>query len=204
MNILLVDDHPMFRLGVTRYLGGVPGMRVVGEADDGIGALNLARTVPWDAMVLDLSLPNLSGLEVLRRLREAGATGWRVVMSHYPVDPYAARAIAEGASAYVWKGSDPADLVAALNAVSRGNVWVDGAVERSAATATRAAHEMLTPREYQVFMALVQGRSNTETAAELNLSPSTVSNYVAGIKEKLNVSSRAAILAYAQRAGLLG
>lgn len=204
MNILLVDDHPMFRLGVARYLGGVAGMRIVGETDDGIGALKLARELSWDAMVLDLSLPNLSGLEVLRRLREAGATGRRVVMSHYPVDPYAARAIAEGASAYVWKGSDPADLVAALHAVSQGNVWVDGAVQRSAGSSARAAHEHLTPREYQVLLALLQGRSTTETAAELNLSPSTVSNHVASIKEKLNVSSRAAILAYAQRAGLLG
>lgn len=204
MKILLVDDHPIFRLGVARFLGGVPGFFVVGEADDGIRALHLARSLAWDVMVLDLSLPNLGGLEVLRRLREAGATGKTVVLSHYPVDPHAARAIQEGASAYVSKGSDPQGLVEAIHAVQRGQVWVDGVVERKPEAAAKAPHELLSPREHQVLLAIIAGRSNAETAAELDISASTASNYVASIKEKLGVSSRAAILAYAHRAGLTG
>ena len=204
MKILLVDDHPIFRLGVARFLGSVPGMFVVGEADDGIRALNLARTVAWDVMVLDLSLPNLSGLQVLRRLREAELPGRCVVLSHYPADPHAARAIQEGASAYVSKGSDPQDLVTAIHAVLRGQIWVDGAVQRTPDQASKAAHELLTPREYQVLLAIVAGRSNSETAAELDISASTASNHVAALKEKLGVSSRAAIVAYAHRAGITG
>lgn len=202
MRLILVDDHPIFRLGVARFLAGVPGMKVVGEAGDGIRALNLAQSLAWDAMVLDLSLPTLGGLEVLRRLREAGATGHRVVMSHYPVDPYAVRALQEGAAAYVSKGSDPADLVTALHAVAKGMVWVDGAVRRATRASGQEAHEQLSPREYQVMLAMMQGRGNNEIAAELDLSPSTVSNHVAKIKEKLGVSSRAAIVAYALKAGL--
>jgi DNA-binding NarL/FixJ family response regulator len=202
VNILLVDDHPIFRLGVARFLSGVPGMRVVGEADDGIRALNLASSVAWDILVLDISLPTLGGLEVLRRLRETGATGKVVVMSHYPVEPYAARAIAEGASAYVPKGSDPAGLVAAIDAAMRGLLWVDGKIERAPERGARLPHEDLTPREYQVLLSLVHGRSNTETAAELDISASTVSNHVARIKEKLNVATRAGIITYAHRAGL--
>lgn len=204
MKIILVDDHPIFRLGVARFLSGVPGLFVVGEADDGIRALNLARTVAWDVMVLDLSLPNLGGLEVLRRLREAQTPGRIVVLSHYPVDPHAARAIQEGASAYVSKGSDPQGLVTALHAVERGQIWVDGVIERAPEAAGRAPHELLTPREHQVLLCLGAGRSNSETAAELDISASTASNYVASIKEKLGVSSRAAILAYAHRAGITG
>lgn len=204
MRILLVDDHPIFRLGVARFLSGIPGIVVAGEADDGIRALHLARTVAWDVMVLDLSLPNLGGLEVLRRLHEAGAAGKCVVLSHYPVDPHAARALQEGASAYVSKGSDPNDLVSAIRAVQRGQVWVDGVVGRAPGAAAKVPHELLTPREHQVLLAIVAGRSNAETAAELDISASTASNYVASIKEKLGVSSRAAILAYAHRAGITG
>lgn len=204
MKVLLVDDHPMFRLGVARFLSGIPGFFVVGEAEDGIRALHLARTLAWDVMVLDLSLPTLGGLEVLRRMREAGMAGRCVVLSHYPVDPHAARAIQEGARAYVSKGSDPQDLVTAILAVQRGQIWVDGVVERSPDVVAKAPHELLTPREHQVLLAIVAGRSNAETAAELDISASTASNYVASIKEKLGVTSRAAILAYAHRAGITG
>lgn len=198
IRVLLIDDHPMFRLGVAAFLGGSGEVTVVGEADDGISGLRLADATDWQVALVDISMPRLGGVQVVRRLTADYPDRALVVVSHFPEDPFEARVLAEGAAAFVSKGAPPDALLAAVRAAAAGERRPRQAVERPT-----QAHEQLTAREYQVFLCIITGRSTVDTAAELNISASTVSNHIARIKEKLNVENRGAIITYAHRVGLM-
>lgn len=196
IRVILVDDHPIFRIGVAHYLAGTGTIAVVGQADDGIAGLRLAESVEWDVAVVDISLPRLGGTEVVRRLRATWPGRRIVALSHFPGAAFEAQLREAGADAFVSKVSPPETLVAAIEARDDG-----GSPSESAETAPR--HTRLTARELQVFTSLIQGRSTIEIAAELDIAASTVSNHVAQIKHKLGVSTIAGIVTYAHRAGLL-
>ncbi len=203
IRVFLADDHAIVRGGVRKLLEGEHDVQVVGEATDGRAVLNAPDASAWDVLVLDLSLPKVNGIEVLRRLRATRPELPVIVLSMYPEEQYAARMRDEGAAAYVPKSAPPEALLAALRSVARGGRSVGGERAKGADDAAAPPHQRLTAREYQVFTLLFQGAKVTDIAAELNLSVSTVSNHVAHIKEKLAARSVGEIVAYAHRAGLV-
>lgn len=208
IRIFLADDHAIVRQGLRRLIEEQDGMCVVGEAADGRAVLLAEGKETWDLLVLDLSLPKVGGLEVLRRLREEHPKLRIVVLSMYPEDQYGLRLIQEGAAAYLSKELSASDVLAALRVVASGGTYLSPAItaqmRQRPTNGSSPAHANLSAREHQVFTLIFQGQTVTDIAAELNLSASTVSTHVARIKEKLGVRSIGEIVAYAHRAGLAG
>lgn len=206
IRVILIDDHPMLRMGVSQFLAASGAVKVVGEAGDGIPGLKLAETVEWDVAVLDISMANLGGFELAKRLLARDPSARIVVLSHHPAAPFATRALREGARAFVSKSAPPEQLLEAITTVAAGRVWSAASeddVREPQAPSDAQPHELLTRREYQVFVLIAQGRSTIDVAAELDVSASTVSNHIANIKEKLGVTTRGEIVAYAMRAKLI-
>ncbi len=207
IRIFLADDHPIVRHGLRQLIEEQPEMKVVGEAADGRQVLLAEGKDEWDILILDLSLPRVNGIEVLRRLRAERPALRVIVLSMYPEDQYALRLLREGAAAYVSKDQGAGDMLKAIKEVAAGKSYVSAAVAGKTPPGEHDAglppHSHLSAREYQVFTLLFQGRTVTEIAAELNLSVSTISNHVSHIKEKLSVRSVAEIVSYAHRAGLV-
>lgn len=205
--VFLADDHPIVRHGLQQLLDNQFDLTVVGQAENGLDVLSQPHKENWDVLVLDLSLPGVSGVEVLRKLRRDHPKLKVVILSMYPEEQYAAQMLAEGASAYVSKSLPPEEFLSILRHVLRFGRYVSEAVplESKAKTAgeTKPLHSSLTAREYQVFTLIYQGKTVTEVAAELAVSASTVSNHLARIKEKLVVHSVGEVVAYAHRAGLI-
>jgi len=198
----IADDHAIVREGMRRLFETSGDIVVVGEATDGRAVLVAAEHHEWDVLVLDLSLPVVSGLEVLRRLHRDHPTLPVVVLSMYPEEAFAPRVLAEGAVAYVSKERPLADVEAAIRrAVNRA----PAARLTPAGDTPRPAlpHETLSAREYQVFLLILEGRSNVEIAAELDLVASTVSNHLAKVKLKLGAHTIAEIVAYGHHVGLV-
>ena len=205
IRVFLADDHALVRVGLRQLLEREPDIAVVGEADDGRRVLLAEGKDRWDVLVLDVSLPKVGGIEVLRRLRAEHPRLKVVMLSMYPEDQYAERMLAQGAAAYLSKDRPPAQIVRAIRAVAAGRDWSGTALQLvSAEPDGRPPHARLSAREYQVFTLLFQGSTVTEIAAELDLRTSTVSNHVAHIKDKLGAHSIADIVGYAHRAGLVG
>lgn len=207
IRVYLADDHTLLRQGLRKLLREAPDMTVVGESGDGRHVLLALEQVTCDVLLLDLSLPRVSGIEVLRRLRQQPGAPRVVVLSMYAEDQYALRLLREGAAGYVAKDRPAAELFAAIRAAAAGQVYLSPRmterVEGGADNPARPVHEALTAREHQVFHLLCQGRAVMDIAAELNLTKSTVSTYVQHLKEKLQVRTIGEIIRYAHEAGLL-
>jgi DNA-binding NarL/FixJ family response regulator len=207
IRVFIADDHAVVRRGLQLLLEGTDEMKVVGTASDGREALGSPALDACDVVVLDLSLPKVSGSEVLRRLKESRPALPVVILSMYPEDQHGLHLLREGASAYLSKDRAPEELIAAIRKVARGGRYVtDTLAERSIESRgeSGAPHTTLSAREHQVFLLLVQGRAVSDIAAELDLHSSTVSNTIRRIKEKLGVGTLGEIIAYAHRAGLTG
>lgn len=198
IRVILIDDHPMFRIGVAHYLSGTGHIEIVGQADDGLSGLHIAENVAWDVAVVDISLPKLGGTEVVRRLRAAFPGCHVVVLSHFPSAAFEAHLREVGAHAFVSKVSPPEALVSAIEAAAAGKPWLGQETVRPGTPTER-----FTGREHQVFLGLIQGRSTIEIAAELDIAASTVSNHIAQIKQKLGVTTVAGVIASAHRMGML-
>lgn len=208
IRVFLADDYPIVLEGLAKVINEAPDMNVIGVATDGRQVLSREEEMgEWDVLVLDLSLPRVNGVEVLRRLRQRRPALRVVVLSMYPEEQYALRMMREGAAAYLSKDRAPAELLAAIRKVAAGGTYFTGEVidrlVKAPEEAEQPPHMRLTPREHQVFLLLVNGRSVSEIAAELDVSMSTASTYVHRIKERLSVKSVAEIVTYAHRAGLI-
>jgi len=207
ITVTLADDHAIVRHGIRQLVDAQGDMTVVAEVEDGAEVLESVAKTPCDVLVLDLSLPNVGGLEIIRRAQNEAPAVNILVLSMYPEDQLALHLLEQGAKGYLNKGRHPREVLAAIRRVAQGKSYVteemqDLKFERQARM-TDAPHDQLTPRERQVFMLLVEGRLVSEIAGELDLSPSTVSNHVARIKDKLGTDSIAGLVRYAQRTGLL-
>lgn len=208
IRVILVDDHAIVRHGVRRLLDEQADMRVVAEVDDGAAVVDTVRATECDVLVLDLSLPHRGGLDILAELRETAPRLRVVVLSMYPEDQLALHLLRAGASAYLNKQRDPAELLAAIRRVAAGGRYLtetlaDLALVHRDGGGAGPPHHTLTARERQVFFLLIEGHGISEVAAELELSASTVSNHVAAIKEKLGAGSVCEIVRYASRVGLV-
>ncbi len=206
IRVLIIDDHPIFRRGVVGLIEDDEDLRVVGEADNGLRALRVAQEVAWDVALLDVSMPRIGGIEVLRRLKAAFPERKVLMLSQFPEDQFAVRVMREGAAGYVSKSGPPELLLDAIRRVAAGRTVPPPVAAANVGKPEKDAvmpHETLTPREHQVFTLIAGGRSVTEVAVELNVSTSTVSNHLVHIKEKLGASTLGAIVAYAHRVGLV-
>jgi two-component system, NarL family, invasion response regulator UvrY len=214
VRVLICDDHPIFREGLKQTLGVHPDIRVVGEAGSAAELFEALAGTACDVVVLDISLPDRSGLEVLGELLAAGgpprpgSAPAVVLLSMHSEQQYAVRAIRAGASAYIEKASVPQELVQALRKAAAGGVYVSPrqaeqlALEVSGRAAV-PAHGQLSERELQVLRLLGQGQPIKLIAHRLALSPSTVATYRARILTKLQLNTTAELILYVLEQGLL-
>jgi DNA-binding NarL/FixJ family response regulator len=210
IRILIADDHPLFRDGLRALLESVSDTEVVGEATTGDEAVELARTLTPDVVVMDLNMPALNGIEATRRIVEDTMSTRVLVMTMHEDDESVFAALRAGARGYQLKGAAQAETLRAIRAVANGEAILGPALAdrlRSYLTTPRVsdpadAFPQLTARELDVLDLLAQRLSNAEIAAKLFLSKKTVRNYVSGILAKLQVADRAEARIVARAAGL--
>jgi len=202
--ILLIDDHPIVRLGVRRILMEHFNPVFIGEAGDAESGAAQALSEPWDVVVLDITMPGAVGLDVLKHIREQRPDLPILVLSIHPANQFARRALSAGASGYLTKDSATSELVGAIEDVRRGHRYVSEAVKATMGSARAiATHETLSDREYQALRMLGSGRTVSEISEELGLSVKTVSTYRARVLQKLGMRTNAELMRYAMENGLL-
>lgn len=204
--ILIVDDHMIIRRGLRQILSENPAIGDIAEAEDGPSALRSLRTTPIDVVLLDIALGERDGLDVLKTLHAEFPRLGVVMLSVYPENQFALRAIRSGAHAYLNKGCSPDILYAAIAKVASGGLYVTPTVAellahdvRGDADGEKPPHEALSNREFQVLQLLAQGHSVTRIAQQLALSANTISTYRARIFDKLSLHNPADLFAYAAR-----
>jgi len=201
IRVFVVDDHPVVRKGLVQILAAEPEMQIAGEASDTSQALDALGRVPVDVLLLDVMMPGRSGLEFLKDLKQLHPRLPVLILSQYPEDQMAVRAIRSGASGYLTKDSAPEQLVEAVRRVHGGRKYLTPETAELLAESVESGqekpHEGLSDREFDVFRRLASGQSVSEIAADLNLSVKTVSTYRTRILEKMNIRSNADITRYA-------
>lgn len=205
IHLMIADDHAIVRDGLRRLLHTTPDLRVAAEVDNGADAIGAAADPSLRVAVIDLSLPHLSGLELVHALHARRPDLRLVVFTMHPEDKLAAHLIRAGASAYVCKDRPLTELIAAIRTVAAGGHHLSETLRAlvQAPDAGAAPHTSFSPRETQVFELLLAGRSVNEIAQTLEISGSTASNHLARVRDKLGASTNAEVLIYAHRAGLL-
>jgi DNA-binding NarL/FixJ family response regulator len=203
--VLLVDDHPVIRQGIRRILTSAMTDLEVAEAETGEQAIALFEAGAWDLVVLDLSLPGLSGLEVIRDLLLVQPDARIIVVSVHPPHHFARRALSVGAVAYLEKSAAPEEMVRAVTEVLAGRSYVTtpGSDNPRGRVAPGLLHERLSDREYQVLRMLGVGRTVSEIAAELSLSVKTVSTYRTRVLDKMDLRTTAELMHYVINHGLI-
>ena len=202
MNILIVDDHPIVRHGLRLLLETRGAAKRVGEAADAAEAMERLREGGWEVMVLDIDLPDRSGLEVLRDAKARWPTLPVLILSIHPENMLAVRLLKSRAAGYLNKDSAPAELVEAVRRVAAGGRYISAAMaqllaEQIGTDPAREPHERLSEREYQVFRLLAAGTTVGAIAEQLHLSVNTVSTYRARVLEKLGAANNAELMRYA-------
>jgi DNA-binding NarL/FixJ family response regulator len=202
IRLLLADDHALVRDGLMRILAAASDIEVAGEAGNGDETLALVKEHDFDLALIDLSMPGLSGLDLIKRLKLEKPKLRILVLSMHGEKQYAARALKAGASGYLTKDSAAAQLLGAIRKVAGGGVHITEAAAAQLLGAGSAAgdappHTSLSDREFEVFRQLVAGRSITEIAEGLHVSVKTISTHKARILEKMGLASTAELVRYA-------
>ena len=210
VKILLVDDHPMIRHGLLTLLKNVAGFQVVGEANDGLEALRELDLKKPDILVIDLMMPNLNGLDVLPKVKKLSPATRAIIFSMQSADLYVMEAFRAGAMGYVLKDTGPVEIVAAIQAVIKGDRYVSdriAAILRSAvftgSERPLQLHEILSPREREVLQMTAEGKSSAEIGKALMISPRTVETHRANLMKKLDVRNQAELIRYVIRREIL-
>jgi len=206
--VVIVDDHQLVRIGLKQIIQSQPDFQWVGEAKSGREALALLRTTPCDVLLLDLSLPDMSGLDVLRQIKAHHDSIAALVLSAYPEMQYGLNVLRAGASGFISKTADDAELCRAIRAAQRGGRYVSPELAEVLVNGMHGAageprHSVLSEREFQIFCKLAEGKSVSEIAAKLFLSVKTVSTYRTRILEKMSMKTNADITYYAIKNDLL-
>ncbi len=201
MNLLIADDHEIVRRGVREILEEAPLDLTLDEVNSAEEALKAIRENPYDIVLLDISFPDGSGLDVLCQIRTQSPQTQVLLLSMYPEELYARRALQLGASGYLTKDSAPNELVAAIQKVAVGGKYItqslaERLVNEIGQTVNQSPHETLSNREFQVLTRLGAGRSIQNIAEELSLSPKTVSTYRSRLMRKLNLKTLAEVIHY--------
>jgi DNA-binding NarL/FixJ family response regulator len=207
IRLLIADDHKLVREGLKQILAAAPGIEVTAEASNGDEALALAKGKDFDVALIDMSMPGLAGIALIKRLKLERPELLILVLSMHGETQYAARALKAGASGYLTKDSASEQLVGAIRKVAAGGVYVTDAAAaslmRSPAAQDRPSHEQLSDREFEIFRLLAAGQGPTEIAEHLHLSVKTVSTHKTHILEKLNLGNSAELVRYALEHGIL-
>jgi two-component system invasion response regulator UvrY len=204
----IADDHPITRTALRCFLEEQEGVEVVAEASSGREAIDLVRTHAVDVLLLDLDMPGQSGIDALTMIRAKAEHVGVLILSGYPEHQYAVPLIRNGASGYLNKSCEPAEIVTAIRRVAQGSRYITPAVAELLASqvitpSPGGMHEQLSARELQVFLKLAQGCSAGQVAAELSLSAKTVSTYRARLMRKLEARSNSDLTYYALKHRLL-
>lgn len=197
IRVLITDDHKIVRDGLRRILAGQAELEVAGEAANGDEALALVKAHAYDLAVLDMSMPGLSGIDLIKRLKLERPKMRILVLSMHGEHQYAARALKAGASGYLNKDSAAEQLVVAIRKIAAGGVHIGEAAAASLVAAEQQAHRALSDREFEVLRLLVEGKNPGEVAEQLHLSVKTVSTHKTRILEKLGLHSTADLIRYA-------
>ena len=208
IRVLIADDHAIVRQGLKQILAETKDMVVAGEAETAHEALKLVREAEWDVALLDISMPDKSGIDTLKLIRKERPKLPVLMLSMHPEDHYAVRCLKAGASGYLTKQSAPVQLVRAIRQVASGRKYISPAVAEELANSfgnegDQPAHTTLSDREYQTLRLIATGHSLSEIAAQLSLSAKTVSVYRARLLEKLNLKNNADVAHYAVKNNLV-
>ena len=208
IRVAIVDDHAIVRAGLREYFSALSDLEVVGEAANGRDAQALAREGGIDVLLLDISMPDQSGIEVLQNIKRTAPDMAVLILSGLPEEQYAVNLVRQGARGYLSKESDTEEIAKAIRAIAAGKRYVPPKVAELLMTQLDKKthlplHESLSPRELQVLLRMAKGETITEIGKTLSLSVKTVSTYHSRIFEKLGVTSNAALVQYAIKNGLI-
>lgn len=208
IKIFLADDHRLFRDGLKRILGETSDIIVVGEATDGLDALDKMRQGGWNVALLDVNMPGMNGLEVLKRIMNDGAAHQVLMLSTYHEDEYAVRSIRAGASAYLTKNTPTDLLISVIRRLATGKKYINPELAEKllfdlSPISQKPLHSMLSDRELSVLKLIALGITLTEISEKLALSAKTVSTYRARILEKMNMQNNAQLVRYVTEHKLL-
>jgi DNA-binding NarL/FixJ family response regulator len=201
IKILIADDHPIVRKGIKQLIDENPDLSVVDEAKDGREVLEKIQKQPIDVLLLDISLPIISGFEIINEISKKQPQFKILVLSMHPEEQYAVRVLKAGAAGYLTKESAPDELIKALRKVAQGGKYITASLAEKLAfdiekDGDQPSHELLSDREYQVMLLLGKGKTVGEIGKELFLSVKTISTYRSRILEKMGMKSNAEIIRY--------
>jgi len=210
ITIVLADDHHIVRQGFKSLLAGQPDFSVVAEAGDGLEAVKVTARLKPDILVVDLMMPNLSGLEVTRQVGKVSPRTRVILLSMYSDEPYVIEALQNGACGYVLKEANISDLVKAISEVAAGRHYLSYPLSELAIAAYKEKttgvsldlYNTLTTREREVLQLVAEGNTNAAIAAKLFISERTVESHRASMMQKLSITSRGDLIAYALKRGL--
>jgi len=202
IRIVVADDHTIVREGLKQLLAAAGDLTVVGEAQNGHEVMERVRALEFDLLLLDMSMPGKSGIELIRQVRAEKPKLRILILSMHEEHQYAVRAIRAGASGYLTKDSASRQLVEAIRKVATGGAFISAEVAQQLALgampdAQGPAHAALSDREFQVFQLIASGKSVSDIAERLNLSVKTVSTHKSNILQKMNMSTQAELIRYA-------
>ena len=204
IRILIVDDHAVVRAGIRHFIDDVPTMEIAGEAATAEAAMRLTRSEEFDVVLLDIAMPDKSGVEILAQIKRNKPALPVLILSMHPESRYAVQLLRSGASGYVQKEALATELIEAIQTAVQGRKYISPNVAELLTVDTgkgleRPLHESLSAREFDVFIRLGNGQSITKIAEDINLSVKTVSTYRSRILEKMNLQTNADITTYALR-----
>jgi DNA-binding NarL/FixJ family response regulator len=208
IRIAIVDDHAIVRTGLRQYFSEHVDLRVTGEASNGREALELVRKGEVDVLLMDLSMPDQSGVDALAAIKAREPDLPVLILSGFPEEHYATTLLKKGASGYLNKECDPGDIVNAIRTVYRGRKYVSPGVAELLAVGLqgngdKAPHETLSEREFQVFLRLAKGETVGHISDGMSLSVKTISTYRSRVMEKMNLHSNSDLTYYAMKHGLI-
>jgi DNA-binding NarL/FixJ family response regulator len=208
INIIIADDHPVVRTGLKQFLNDESGLNVIGEAENYTDVITLLQENTCDLLLLDISMPGMNGLEILRQIRNSYPETKVLILSVHPEEQYAIRAFKEGASGYITKDSAPDELIKAVNKIMEGGKYVsprfaEKLAENILPDNQGPQHNALSNREFDVMVKIARGKSLTEISEDLFISVKTVSAYRSRILHKLNMTNNAELVQYCLREELI-
>ena len=207
IKLLIADDHPIVRRGLMDILAESSNITVIDEASEGKEVPEKVRTKVYDVVVLDIDMPGLSGMDILKILKAEKPGLPVLILSRYPEEQFAVRVIKAGADGFLTKGRPPEELINAIIKVARGGQYISPSLAEKLAmylkeTSEKRPHEMLSNREFQVMLNLGRGKTVQQMAAEMSLSVTTISTYRSRVLKKMKMDNNAQIIYYVINEGL--